>query len=170
MDTYDCIKTRIETREFSNSPVPDDVKRRVLEAARQSQSSMNTQHWRFVLVEDPKNLETLARDSKTGPWVRSSNFAVLVLIDPALSVHLLDAGRAVQHMQLAAWNSGVASGVYTGFEREAVNRDFGIPKELTLLIVVAFGYPARKTKGVKSRKPLREIAFSERFGNEIRFR
>ncbi|HXW36463.1 MAG TPA: nitroreductase family protein [Nitrososphaerales archaeon] len=170
MDAYECISSKLEVREFAEKPVPDSVKAKILEAARLTQSSMNTQHWRFVVVENKKNLETLSEDSVTGPWVSASNFAVLVLTDPRLSIHLLDIGRVVQDMQLAAWNYGVASGVYTGFNKEAMSRDFKIPEDLRLVMVVAFGYPSRKILGRKNRKPLEEIAFSERYGDPLRLK
>ena len=82
MDTYDLVVTKIESREFSQQFVPPEVKRRVLEAARFSPSGRNTQHWRFVLVQDKENLKRLASDSTSGSWVANANFAVIILTDP----------------------------------------------------------------------------------------
>jgi nitroreductase len=32
--------------------------------------------------------------------------------------HLIDAGRVLQNMQLAAWNHGIGSGLFTGIREE----------------------------------------------------
>jgi len=66
-----------------------------------------------------------------------------VLTNPKYNFHMIDAGRVAQNMQLAAWNRGVASGVFTGVRETELRNDFGIPKELNITIIVGFGYPAR---------------------------
>lgn len=167
MNATDAVKTKLDVREFSSKPVPAKVKKEVLEAARLTQSGTNSQHWRFVLVQDPRNLKKMAEDSSWGKWVEGANFAVIVCTDPAKSYHMIDAGRAVQDMQLTAWDQGVASCVFTGIKTRELKRDFGIPEKLNPTIVVGFGYPTRKLLGRKNRKPLPEIAFLEKFGNPL---
>lgn len=122
MDAYDAIRTKLDVREFSPKDVSAEMKLKVLEAARLTQSGSNTQHWRFILVQDRKDLGTLAKDSRSGKWVEQASFAVIVLTDPTGNYHMIDAGRAVQDMQLAAWNYGVASCVFTGVEETELRR------------------------------------------------
>ena len=167
MDAYDSVVTKLDVREFDSKNVPAQVKLKVLEAGRMTGSGMNVQHWRFILVQNPENLRKLADDSTTGKWVEHANFAVVVLTDPKYGFHLIDAGRASQDMQIAAWNYGVASGVFTGVNREALQKDFNIPSNLTPSIIVGFGYPVRKLTGRKSRKGLKEIAFLGRYGEAV---
>jgi nitroreductase len=50
MDTYEAILTKLDVRDFAQRHVGDGIKTKVLEAARFTGSSRNTQHWRFVLV------------------------------------------------------------------------------------------------------------------------
>ena len=167
MDTYACIATKLEIREFSSKNVPVDVKLKILEAARLTASGMNVQDWRFILVQVPDQLKRLAEDSTTGAWVEGSNFAVIVLTSPRYPFHLIDAGRVVQDMQLAAWNFGVASRVYTGVKDEAIRADFNIPREMNPTIIVGFAYPAKKIIGKKNRKPLSDIVFLGTYGNRF---
>ena len=110
MDTYEAIRTKLDIREFESKRVDDEAKAKILEAARLTASSMNSQHWRFILVQDPENIVALSQDSTTGAWVRGADFAVIVIIDPKIPGSTIDAGRATQDMQLAAWELGVASG------------------------------------------------------------
>jgi nitroreductase len=167
MDAFECIRTKLDVREFSDRPVSDEVKLQVLEAARLTGSGVNSQHWRFILIREPKGLTRLAGDSTTGGWIGGANFAVIVLTDPSRRFHELDAGRALQDMQLAAWNSGVTSGVYTGVKAEELRKDFGIPGNLHPSAVIGFGYPKRKQVGRKSRRPLSEVAYLEAYGKGL---
>ena len=169
MDAFEAILTKLDVRKFADRPVSSEAKISVLQAARHTGSSMNSQHWRFVLVQDPKNLAILAGDSTSGSWVKGSNFAVIVSIDPKVPGSLIDAGRAAQDMQLAAWNMGIASGLFTGVKPNDIRRDFGVLDDLNPAIVVAFGYPAKPLKGRKNRKPLSEVAFLERYGSPLSF-
>jgi nitroreductase len=168
LDTFEAISTKLDMREFSSKHVPGEVKRNVLEAARLTSSAMNMQSWRFILVQDRSNVKRLAADSTTGKWVEGADFAIIVLIDPKLAVSAVDAGRAIQSMGLAAWNFGVASGIYAGVGEASLRKDFAIPDELKPAAVLGFGYPKRKVLGKKNRKPLEEIAFVERYGQRIK--
>ena len=168
MDAYECVATKLEVREFEPRNVPADVKLKVLEAARLTGSGMNNQHWRFILVQGRENLKRLAEDSTTGGWVAHANFAVVVLTNPKFGFHMLDAGRAAQDMQLAAWNFGVGSCLFTGVNLEPLRKDFGIPIDLNPSVVVGFGYPAKKLTGKrKTRKPLNELAYLNNYNNRL---
>jgi nitroreductase len=168
MDAFEAISTKLDVREFETKRVPQEVRRKIAEAARLTASSMNSQHWRFIIIKDSTNLKRLAADSTTGKWVAEADFAVIVSIDPKVPGSSIDAGRVVQDMELAAWNFGVASGIYIGVAEAALRRDFGIPETLKPAAVVGFGYPKRKILGKKDRKPLEELFFLERFGEELK--
>jgi nitroreductase len=166
MDTFECITTKLELREFSTHEVPSEIRLKILEAARLTGTGLNTQHWRFILVENKDNLKRLADDSTSGRWVAGANFAVIILTNPRYNFHLIDAGRVLQNMQLAAWNDRVGSGLFTGIMEEKLRSDFGIPKEMSPTIIVGFGYPLDELTGKrKNRLPLYELVYYEKYGN-----
>ncbi|MGB6673098.1 MAG: nitroreductase family protein [Candidatus Nitrosopolaris sp.] len=166
MDTFQCIATKLEIREFSAQDVPSEIRLMILEAARLTGTGLNTQHWRFILVNNKQNLKTLAGDSTSGKWVAGANFAVIILTNPEYNFHLIDAGRVLQNMQLAAWNQGVGSGLFTGIQEEKLRNDFGIPRELSPTVVLGFGYPARQLTGKrKKRLPLDKLVYYEKYGS-----
>jgi nitroreductase len=167
LDAYEAVASKLDLAEFATKNVPSDVKVKVVDAARLTGSGMNVQHWKFILVQGRERLKTLANDSTTGKWVERADFAVILLTNPKYGFHLIDAGRALESMQIAAWNFGVASRIFTGINREAFERDFGIPKDLNPSVVLGFGYPARKIVGKKKRKPIGEVAFLDRFGEPL---
>lgn len=166
MDTFQCITTKLEIREFSAQDVPSEIRLMILEAARLTGTGLNTQHWRFIIVNNKQNLKTLAGDSTSGNWVAGANFAVIILTNPEYNFHLIDAGRVLQNMQLAAWNQGVGSGLFTGIQEEKLRNDFGIPRELSPTVVLGFGYPARQLTGKrKKRLPLDKLVYYEKYGS-----
>jgi len=166
MDAYECIRTKLDLREFdSKRKVPSETKMRILESARLTGSAMNSQHWRFILVQSPEQLKRLAEDSTTGSWVRGANFAVIVLTGEKHGFELIDAGRVAQDMQIAAWSLGIVSCIFTGVNQTALRRDFSIPQSMVASVVVGFGYPAKRITGAKkNRKPLTELVFMETYG------
>jgi nitroreductase len=168
LDAFEAISTKLDVREFAAKRVPGETKRKIIEAARLTASSMNTQHWRFVLIQDRSNLKRLAADSTSGKWVEGADFAILILIDPKVPGSSIDAGRVVQDMELAAWNFGVASGIYTGVGEANLRKDFAVPDSLKPAAVLGFGYSKRKILGKKSRKPVEELVFPERYGERLK--
>jgi nitroreductase len=168
MNTFECIATKLDVRQYSDRPIPDETKLKILEAGRLTGSASNRQHWRFILVQDPEQIQKLAEDSPTGIWVAGANFAVIVLNVPQPNFGKLDAGRAIQDMQLAAWEEGIVSCIFTGINEPAMRRDFAIPDDFEIGVGCGFGYPAFKVTGrKKNRAPLEEIAFLDKFGNPL---
>src|ERR1041384_6856669 len=102
MDTFECLSTKLEVREFTTQDVKSEVRSKILEAARLTGTGLNTQHWRFILVENKDNLKKLAMDSTSGSWVAGANFAIMVLTNPKYNFHLIDAGRVVQKIGRAS--------------------------------------------------------------------
>jgi nitroreductase len=169
MDVFDAIATKLDVREFSSREVASETKQDILEAARMTGTGLNTQHWRFILIEGRENLATLAQDSTSGAWVAGANFAIIVLTNPEYKFHTIDAGRVLQNMQLAAWNRGVASGIFTGLREEKIRQEFGIPKEMSVTLVAAFGYPAKELTGrKKNRIPLSQLIYYGKYGKSER--
>jgi nitroreductase len=166
MDAFECIATKRDVRELSSQNISAEIKSKILEAARLTGSGLNTQHWRFVVIEEKSNLKRLAEDSTSGGWVSSASFAVIVLTNPRHKFHMIDAGRVVQDMQLVAWNYGVASCLFTGVQDEKLRSDFGIPEDLNPTLIVGFGFSAKQISGKgKNRMPLNELVYYEKYGN-----
>jgi nitroreductase len=165
MDVFDAVRTVLAVRRYQDRPVPDDVLRRIVEAGRLTASSMNRQPWHFVVVTDRGELKRIAEAARTGPYIDQAPAAIAVAIEDTSQFGVSDASRAIQSMILSAWDEGVGSN-WVGFGRmTAVHSLLGIPEEYDVLAVVPFGYPAEERRaGVKSRKPLSEIASLDRFG------
>jgi coenzyme F420-0:L-glutamate ligase/coenzyme F420-1:gamma-L-glutamate ligase len=61
VDFHAFLRSRRTVRAFQDTPIPEDVIRRMLEIAIQAPSAHNSQPWQFVVVQHPAALERLAR-------------------------------------------------------------------------------------------------------------
>jgi nitroreductase len=138
VDTFLAIASRREIREYDDRPIPADVERRILEAGRVAGSAANKQPWRFLVVEDSRALaETVYEPTNL---LRAKLVVVIVLTGR----FAFDIGRAAQNMMLAAWNEGVGSCPNGFSDREKAVDLLGLQEGEDPVIVLSFGYPARK--------------------------
>jgi nitroreductase len=162
MDAVEAVRTLLAVRSYRDTPIPDAVVRRIVEAGRLTGSGMNRQPWHFIVVQDRNMLRRLGELATSGPYVAEAPLAIVVAIDKTRFA-VSDASRAIQSMLLTAWAGGVASN-WVGFGGlDNVKALLDIPAKLDVLAILPFGYPTRAIgRGKKQRKPLREVAHLER--------
>ncbi|TML74721.1 MAG: hypothetical protein E6G12_10880 [Actinobacteria bacterium] len=158
MDPYLAIASKRDERAYADTPVPAEVRRRILDAGRLSGSSKNRQRWEFAVVSgQPK--KDLAEAVYAPENVRSAALVVAIVGEAGG----FDSGRCAQNMMLAAWGDGVVScpnGV----------RDADAAAEICggeVRAILSFGYPARPREPASrsaeewseraNRKPLAEL-------------
>ena len=164
MDTFTCIRTRREIRDYLDKPIPNETVQRILEAGRLAPSSKNSQPWHFIVIKDRMTLKKISELTPTGAHIAKAALAIAILMDAA-KLPEIDGARAVQNMVLEAWEMGVGSCWVTNFYEDGVKDLLGVPQRMKLVTVMPFGYPIElKAKGKKIRKPLSEIVDGERFG------
>ena len=165
MDVFEAVRTLLAVRSYQDTPVPDSVVRRIVEAGRLTGSGMNGQPWHFLVVRDRDMLRRLGALATSGRYVAQAPLAIVVAIDKSRFA-VSDASRAIQSMLLTAWADGVGSNWvgFGGLEKTKALLD--VPANLDVLAILPFGYPARPVgRGKKQRKPLREVAHLERYGH-----
>lgn len=142
MDVNEAIRTKRAVRLFSDTPVPEDMMLKVLDAGRRSQSSKNSQPWHFVVVQDR---DTLAALGGTGPYaghLAGASFAVILVSDANHGWAMYDLGQASAYMQLAAWELGIGSCIAAVYETDRAKEILGIPADMHLNAALSFGYPS----------------------------
>jgi nitroreductase len=163
-EVFEAIRTLLAVRSYQTRPVPDDVIRKIVEAGRLTGSGMNGQPWHFIVVREADTLRRLGALASSGSYVAQAPLAVVVATERSRFA-VSDASRAIQSMLLAAWADGVGSNWvgFGGLDKAKALLD--IPASLDVLAILPFGYPARAIgRGKKQRKPLREVAHLERYG------
>jgi nitroreductase len=159
-------------REFTREPVDQADLDSILEVARWSGSSRNTQPWRFIAIRDVGSIRKIA---ETGlPQTRSLGTAVAAIAitlpaapDRAIS-HAYDDGRAAERMLIAASLLGLGAGI--AWVRPDVLESIGamlkLPTHRIVRTVLALGHPTDAARAPKSapgeaRLPLEELVFQE---------
>ena len=119
------------------------------------------------MIQDRETLEKLGTIATQGPFIGQAPLAIAVVMDDAPRPQL-DAGRALQQMELVAWSEGVGMcfvGVREADQQRAVKELLGIPDKMELITLLPFGYRADIPKPAGTpRKPMSEIIHWERFG------
>ena len=170
MDVNDAVLTRLTVREYKPDAVPDDVVDRLLEAGRLSPSSQNLQPWHFIVIRDAATIKRLGEMATQGPFLGDAPLAIAVVTDDTPRAPL-DAGRAIQQMELVAWEAGLGTcfiGIRDAEQNAAIKEVLGIPTHLVLLTILPFGYRKSANMGKfgrRNRRSMAEVAHSERFGN-----
>jgi nitroreductase len=141
MELWLAIASRREVRDYADTPVPDDVQRRILDAGRLSGSSKNSQPWCFVVVESLDLRERLADLVYEPTNIRGAQLIVAVAVRGKGPVSF-DAGRCAQSMLLTAWDQGVGACPNGMPDRAAVGELLGLREGEEPAIVLTFGYPA----------------------------
>jgi nitroreductase len=134
VDPYLAIASKRDERAYAETPVPAEVRQRILDAGRLFGSSKNKQRWEFVVISGAAQ-NRLAEAVHAPENVRSAALVVAIVGEAGG----FDAGRCAQNMMLAAWGDGVVScpnGV----------RDPDVAAEICsgeVRAILSFGYPAR---------------------------
>jgi nitroreductase len=139
----EAIRTKRAVRQFQDKPLPEEAAIAILNAGRRSQSSKNTQPWKFIAIRDRDRLIAL---SKLGDWaghLAGAAMGVAILTpDPAKRFSIMfDAGQCASYMQLAAWELGIGSCLASIYQPDKARELLGFPEDLHLRIAISFGYP-----------------------------
>ncbi|CAA9561589.1 MAG: Nitroreductase [uncultured Thermomicrobiales bacterium] len=162
-----------QIRQYRPDPIPDDVLTELLEVARWTGSSRNTQPWHFVVLTDPERLRQISEVRDAINWVATAPLAIAIVLDGRNeSSEAYDEGRVTERLLVAARFFGVGGGTAwfgNADQQAAAKRILGVPDGRTARSVVALGYPItaedpRPNRAAGGRKPLAEIVSRERFG------
>jgi len=167
MEVFECIRRRRTIREYKSDPIPEDVLEKILQAGRWSPSSSNSQPWHFVVVQDPSTLSELGRIATQGSFISDAPLAIVIVMENAPRPQL-DAGRAIQQMELVAWSEGLGTcfvGVRIEEQQIAVKELLNIPSDLELITIMPYGYrPTSINRTGTPRKDLADMVHREKFG------
>jgi nitroreductase len=170
-DALDAIRQVRQVRGFTDESLDPAALDQILEVARWSGSSKNTQPWRFIVVDDPDVLRQLAEARESNSWIASAPVVIAIVLDGSKKMsEAYDEGRVTERIMIAAKLLGLASAVawYTEAAQQARAKEIlGVPEEATAHSLIAIGHPdVSKTRSSSNggRKPLDEIVSHNRLG------
>jgi len=165
-----------QARRYRPDAVPADILGELLEIARWTGSSRNTQPWHFIVITDKETLARISRLRTPINWVADVPLAIAIVLNGASTAgEAYDEGRVTERLLIGARLLGLGGGIawFGDANQEAEAKQIlGIPPERTARSLVVIGYPTttkdhRPNPAAGGRKPLAEIVSRERFGDEI---
>lgn len=174
MKFLDLVQKRQSVRKYLDKPVEREKIERCLEAARLAPSANNSQPWIFMVIDDPKLKDAVAR--KTFDRVVSFNrfslqAPVLILVlserpsffsriggaikDKQFS--LIDIGITAEHLCLQAAEEGLGTCILGWFDEKGVKKLFNIPRSKRVELIITMGYLESNQIRPKKRKPINQI-------------
>jgi len=167
MDVYEAIKARRSVRAYQDKPIPEDVLRRVLEAARLAPSARNRQEWRFIVVTDPEKRRKLVEVAKGQKFVAEAPVVLAFcatedtdIMSCGLKPGTVDTSIALSYVTLAAVAEGLGTCWLGAFEQEPARELLGVPPEAVVVALTPLGYP-EQTPAARSRKAFDEVVSFE---------
>jgi len=180
MELLAAIQERRSVRKYKSKPVPEEILREILDAARLAPSWNNTQVWRFIVVKDK---DTKAKLSET---LRPTNPAKAAYLDAPVVIcaaaqrgvsgyykgeaatnrgdwFMFDTALAMEHLVLAAWQFGLGTvhvGLFDAIKAEEILK---VPEGYSIVEMTPLGYFETPPEA-RPRKPLTEIVYLNTFG------
>lgn len=167
------LKRVRQARQYKPDLVPADILHELLEVARWTGSSRNTQPWHFIVVSAKAQLHALSRVRTPINWVADAPLAIAIVLDGHSHLsEAYDEGRVTERLLVAARLLGLGGGTawFGDDAQQARGKEIlGIPPERTARSLVVLGYPTtvkdpRPNAVVGGRKPLAEIVSDGTFG------
>ncbi len=159
MNVYDAIKSRRSIRKFSQESIPREILVELVDCARMAAYPMNMQPLKFVILNDPAVLEQIFPCTKWAGFLENGapleterpTAYILILGDTEIkknSDFQVEVGAAGATITLAATEVGVASCWLGAINRDKIREILEIPDDLTVLDLIALGYPAQESRAV----------------------
>lgn len=185
----DAIKNRWSPRAFDTRPIEEDKLMTVLEAARWSASSMNTQPWRFIIAtrDNEAEFEKMLSVIKEGNQKWAKNAPVLLLAVARdehdggyINNHAgHDIGQALANLATQATVLELFVRMMGGFYPDKARESYNIPEGYTPMTALALGYLGTledldeslhtREQSPRTRKPLSELVFAGNWENTADF-
>jgi len=164
MNVMDAIKTRKSVRAYIDRPVEEEKLNVILEAGRLAPSASNRQEWRFVIVRDMEKRKILAQVAGKQDFIAEAPVVIVAcaetdghLMPCGQSSYPIDVAIALDHMTLAAVESGLGTCWIGDFDERKVKEMLGIPENIRVVELMPLGYPVDPSAKEKKRFPLSTI-------------
>ncbi len=162
-----------QIRQYRPDLIPEDIVDELLDVARWTGSSRNTQPWHLIVLSDPEQLRRISRVRDAINWVAGAPLAIAIVLNgQSETSEAYDEGRVTERLLVAARFFGVGGGTawFGNAEQQAAARAIlGVPDGRKARSVVALGYPVtskdpRPNAAEGGRRPLSEIVSHNTFG------
>jgi nitroreductase len=172
-DRLQPLRRTRQYREFEPTPLDEATLDALLDVARWTGSSANSQPWRFIVITDPATIRKIAEIGVPQTRGLGTAPAAIAIVLPAPERGANDAyddGRVTERLLVAASMLDLGAGISwikVGV-RPAVNELLGIPDDHLVRTIVQVGHPTAAARAPKAapgeaRLPRDQTVFRERW-------
>lgn len=180
MNVLEAISQRRSVRQYADTPVPRELIAKLLDAATEAPSAMNTQPWAFGVIEGRQRLEHIGDKARLGllaeldargvtgdfrdrvanpdmrPFYGAPALVVIYATNPD-DFAPINCSLAAQNLMLAATELGLGT-CWIGVAGPYLNSpqgktDFGVPDDCKAIAALIVGYPAGETEPKEKNPP-----------------
>jgi nitroreductase len=171
MEVLEAIKTRRSIRRYKSRPVPEEILKEVLSAARLAPSGNNAQPWRFIIVTDEELKLKLVQACKGQKFIAEAPIVIVgcgfpddayATIGGYMNGCYMDVAIAMDHLILAATSAGLGTCWIGAFKEEKVKEVLSIPPDVKVVALTPLGYPEESPQK-QTRKDLAELVCYDKF-------
>ena len=177
-DILEIIKSRRNVKYFLPKFVSWENISRVLDAGRHAPSCGNIQNWKFIVVFDPGQKQSIAEATFEQFEVASAWVLIVVCaeVEKAERYYGLRGERlysiqncaaAIENMLLEAHSLGLGTAWIGAFDEEAVKSLCAIPEEVRPQAIIALGY-AKDIPPKPPKYPLETLVYFGRWRSKLR--
>lgn len=162
------IQTRTSVRLYKQQPIPQEDINSILLSATLAPSAKNLQPWRFVVVQQDKQLINNISDlMQRSTFIKKADCLICVFLDKDSAFDYIkdcqSIGACIENMLLTATSLGIGS-CWIGeiLDRQAeVKELLELDKDsYDLMAIISLGYPLRESNIKTPRKPLSECVLA----------
>ena len=164
MEFFEVVRNRYSCKKFDGRAVEKEKLNAILEAGRLAPTAKNLQEQRIYVVQSE---EGLAKIDKVTPCRYGASTALVVAFNREnvftypggkRNSGAEDASIVATHVMLAAEAAGVDSCWVNFFDPEGTAREFGLPENEEVPMILDLGYAAEGTKPLAPHSQRRELS------------
>lgn len=154
-----------QIRSFTDEPVSEEDIHDLLEVARWTGSSMNSQPWKFIVIRDPDIRRRIGEMAVHARYVARAPLAIAIAMpgtDPETDAY--DEARVAERLLIAATAMGLGAGIGWIEEKDypAIRELLGLTPPAFVRTIVSIGHPSEealkpRTGPGTGRRPLEEF-------------
>ncbi|MFL5684826.1 MAG: nitroreductase family protein [Chloroflexota bacterium] len=160
-----ALRRTRQVRSFTNEPVSDEDLHAILEVARWTGSSMNTQPWQFIVIRDADVRRRIGEISVHARYVAKAPLAMAIAMPGEDSESdAYDEGRVAERILIAASAMDLGAGIGWIEEKDygAIRDLLGVTAPAFVRTVVSIGHPSEEARKPRTgprtgRRPLEEF-------------
>jgi nitroreductase len=160
-----ALRSTRQVRRFTDVPVAEAVIQDILEVARWTGSSENSQPWLFVVIRDPEVRRRIAELAHYSRHVGKAPLAIAIVMpgtDPETEAY--DEGRVAERILVAAGAMDLGAGIGWAEkpEQPAVGELLGVTPPAFVRTIISIGHPTEEARRPRTgpgtgRRPLQEF-------------